>query len=125
MKVWHWMYDHPDAVPAELKEAVISIAKQVWNDYYAPAFGFRDSDLLAVYSHMVSSAMYLPDYTIGSLIQFQVEQYFKTRNLGEEMERMCLLGSITPEMWMQQAVGSGISVEPLLTTARAAVAAVQ
>jgi hypothetical protein len=125
MKVWHWMYDHPDATPAELKEAVIGIAKQVWNDYYAAAFGFKDSDLLAVYSHMISSSMYLPDYTIGYLIQFQVEQYFKTRNLGTEMERMCLLGSITPDLWMQQAVGSGVSVEPLLATARAAVAEVR
>ena len=125
MKVWHWMYDHPDASSAELKEAVIAIAKQVWNDYYAEAFGIKDSDLLAVYSHMVSSAMYLPDYTIGSLIQFQVEEYFKTRNLGTEMERMCLLGSITPDLWMQQAVGSSISVEPLLATARKAVAEIQ
>ena len=125
MKVWHWMYDHPDATAAELKEAVIAIAKQVWNDYYAVAFGIRDSDLLAVYSHMISYSMYLPDYTIGSLIQFQVEAFFKTRNLGTEMERMCLLGSITPELWMQRAVGSGISVEPLLAAAQRAVAAVQ
>ena len=125
MRVWHWMYDHPDATPGELKEAVITIAKQVWNDYYADAVGVRDSDLLGVYSHMINSGMYLPDYTIGSLIQFQVEEYFKTRNLGTEMERMCLLGSVTPELWMQQAVGSGISVEPLLATARQAVAAVQ
>jgi len=125
MKVWHWMYDHPDATPTELKEAVIGIAKQVWNDYYAAAFGIRDSDLLAVYSHMINSAMYLPDYTIGSLIQFQVEEFFKTRNLGTEMERMCLLGSITPDLWMQRAVGSGISVEPLLAAARLAVAAVE
>jgi hypothetical protein len=125
MKVWHWLYDHPDASAAELKEAVIAIAKQVWNDYYAASFGIRDSDLLAVYSHMISYSMYLPDYTIGSLIQFQVEAFFKTRNLGTEMERMCELGSITPELWMQRAVGSGISVEPLLAAARRAVAAVQ
>jgi hypothetical protein len=125
MRVWHWMYDHPDATPSEFKEAVIGIAKDVWNEYYAPAFGIRDVDILAIYTHMISGAMYLPDYPLGHIIAFQVKQYFKTRKLSTEMERMCLLGSITPELWMQQAVGGSISTEPLLSATRAALAAVQ
>ena len=36
MAVWHWMYDHPNATPAELKDAVIKISKDIWNKYYAP-----------------------------------------------------------------------------------------
>src|SRR5512140_3577296 len=28
MGVWHWMYDHPHATPAELKAATIGIAKE-------------------------------------------------------------------------------------------------
>jgi hypothetical protein len=106
MKVWHWMYDHPNATPAELKAGVIGIAQEVWNEYYAEAFGIQDADILAVYSHMISGAMYLPDYTIGSLIAFQIEQYLKTHRLGAEMERMCLQGSITPDLWMQRAVAT-------------------
>ncbi|HJU56269.1 MAG TPA: hypothetical protein VJ715_16925, partial [Pyrinomonadaceae bacterium] len=35
MAVWHWMYDHPNATPAELKEATLGIAKDIWNKYYA------------------------------------------------------------------------------------------
>ena len=39
MAVWHWMYDNPDATPAQLKEAVLKYAKDVWNKYYAPVVG--------------------------------------------------------------------------------------
>ncbi|HPG33371.1 MAG TPA: hypothetical protein PLM34_05920, partial [Lentimicrobium sp.] len=35
MKVWKWMYENPEASPAQLKEAVITAAKEVWNKYYA------------------------------------------------------------------------------------------
>ena len=120
MKVWHWMYDHPNATAPQLKDATIAIAKDVWNQYFAPVFGIEDVDLLAIYSHMISSAMYLPDYPLGQIISFQIEQYFKTRNLGTEMERMCKQGSITPGLWMQKAVGSDISTEPMLEVSRKA-----
>jgi len=118
MKVWHWMYDHPDATPEELKEAVIEIAKEVWNKYFYPAFGVKDEPILAIYSHMIDSGLYLPDYPIGHIIQFQIEQYMHGRVIGEEMLRMCKIGSIVPELWMRQAVGSPISVKPLLKAAR-------
>jgi hypothetical protein len=55
MAVWHWMYDHPSATAAELKQAVLSISKDVWNKYYAPAFGVRDVTLLGIYSHMMNA----------------------------------------------------------------------
>ncbi|UCE20592.1 MAG: hypothetical protein JSV84_12340 [Gemmatimonadota bacterium] len=120
MKVWHWMYDHPEATPAELKEAVIGIAKDVWNRYYAPIFGEKDVDLLAIYSHMIDAGLYLPDYPLGHIIAFQVEEYMKDKNLATEMERMCKLGSITPDQWMQQAVGQSISAEPMILAAEEA-----
>jgi len=114
MKVWRWMYEHPDATPSQLQEAVISIAKDIWNKYYAPVFKVKDSPILAIYSHMIDSAMYLPDYPLGHIISFQLEKYMEGKNLGEEMERMCRLGSITPKLWMEKAIGSEISAEPLL-----------
>jgi hypothetical protein len=120
MRVWHWMYEHPDAKPAQLKEGVIGIAKAVWNEYYASIFGIEDVDLLAVYSHMISGSMYLPDYPLGHIIAFQVKEYFKTRRLGPEMERMCLIGAVTPNHWMQLAVGNEISTEPMLSAAAVA-----
>jgi len=124
MAVWNWMYAHPAATPAQLKEAVIAAAKDVWNKYYAPIFGEKDSDLLAVYSHMISYPLYLPDYPLGHIISYQIEEYMKTRNLAREMERMCRTGSVTPDLWMREAVGSPISAEPLLRAASEAVQAV-
>ncbi|NIA31629.1 MAG: hypothetical protein GWP06_17185 [Actinobacteria bacterium] len=121
MRVWHWMYDHPDATAEELKGAVIEISKDVWNSYFAPFFGIKDSILLGVYSHMIESGMYIPDYSLGFIIMFQIEQYLKDRNLGTEMERMCRTGSITPDAWMRAAVGGPVSAQPLLDATREAV----
>jgi hypothetical protein len=114
MKAWHWLYDHPQATPAQLREAVLSIAREIWNRYCAPVFGMRDQVILAVYSHMIDYTLYLPHYALGNVIQFQIEDYLKGKVLGPEMERMCLLGNIMPQEWMKKAVGSEISVKPLL-----------
>ncbi len=114
MKAWNWLYDHPEATPAELKEAVISIAKNIWNKYYADVFGVKDQPILAIYSHMIDAALYLPDYPLGHVIAFQIHQYLEGKSLGEEMERMCVAGNIIPQAWMQNAVGSKISSRMLL-----------
>lgn len=114
MQAWHWLYGHPDATPAQLKEAVLDIARSVWNQYYAPVFGVRDQVILAVYSHMIDYTLYLPHYALGNVIQFQLEDYLKDKVLGPEMERMCAAGNILPQEWMKRAVGAEISVKPLL-----------
>ncbi|MBN1780476.1 hypothetical protein JW948_05070 [bacterium] len=125
MAVWHWMYDHPEAKPAELREAVIEISKSIWNEYMAPVFGIEDQILLGVYSHMIDAGLYLPDYPLGFIIAYQIEDYLRGRNLGEEMERMCTLGRITPDAWMQAAVNSPISTEPMLRAAGKALEKIQ
>ena len=125
MKVWHWMYDHPNATPSEMRDAVVSIAREVWNRFYAPVFGVRDVVLLAIYSHMVDGGMYTPDYPLGHIIAFQVEEHMKQHGLAGEMERMCKTGSITPDLWMKQAVGAPISTTPLLDEAERAVHAMK
>jgi hypothetical protein len=122
MRVWHWLYAHPEASPAELQAAVIAIARTVWNAHYAPVIGTRDSELLAIYSHLITGSMYLPDYAIGGLIRAQVERFLEGRLLGREMERMCRIGSVTPGLWMQEAVGAPISAAPLLEATREALA---
>jgi len=116
MAVWHWMYDHPDATPADLRDATIAISKDVWNRYYAPVFGQRDVVLLGIYSHMVSLMMYLPDYPLGHLIAFQIEEHIDKsgKPLGEEFERMARFGAVTPDLWMEHATGRPVSAEPLL-----------
>src|SRR5688572_29334201 len=77
MAVWHWMYDHPNATPEELKTATVQIAKDVWNKYFAPVFRKRDVMLLGVYAHMVNNFLYLPNYPIGHLIAFQIEEHIE------------------------------------------------
>ncbi|HEX2758029.1 MAG TPA: hypothetical protein VHP60_05985, partial [Thermoanaerobaculia bacterium] len=49
MGVWHFMYEHPEATPAELKAATLAIAREVWNRFFAPVLGEKDVTLLAVY----------------------------------------------------------------------------
>jgi len=114
MKVWKWLYENPDASAKELKEAVVSIAKEVWNSYYAPVFGSADEPVLAVYSHMIVSPLYLSAYPIGLLIEFQLDNYLEGKHFANEVDRIFELGSLTPQAWMVQAVGSPVSSEPLL-----------
>ncbi|MFY9224780.1 MAG: hypothetical protein WAQ98_19065 [Blastocatellia bacterium] len=121
MTVWHWMYDHPNATPAELKDATVKIAKDVWNKYYAPVFKQKDVVLLGIYSHMIDGFMYLPDYPIGHLIAFQIEEQMeKAGNIGQEFERMAVVGSVTPDMWMKKASGAPVGAEALLNATKKA-----
>jgi hypothetical protein len=118
MAVWHWMYDHLSAKPAELRDATIAIAKDVWNRYYAPVFGRRDVVLLGIYSHMIDSLLYLPDYPIGHMIAFQVErQMEKAGAIGPEFERIVKTGSVAPDLWMKKATGAPVGPEALLDAA--------
>jgi hypothetical protein len=115
MAVWHWMYDHPDATPADLKLATMQIARDTWNRFYAPVFRKKDVTLLGVYSHMISYAMYLPDYPIGHLIAFQVEEQMrKAGAIGPEFERMSRAGNIAPDVWMRNATGAPVGADALL-----------
>jgi oligoendopeptidase F len=121
MQMWKWMYNNPDCTAEQLKNATLEISKKVWNDYFAPVFGMEDQTILAVYSHMINSPMYLPNYALGHLIHFQLEEHFKTHPLAPEVERIFALGQLTPDEWMQKAVGKPLSNEPLLTAASEAI----
>jgi hypothetical protein len=123
--VWRWMYQHPGATPAELREATLRLAREVWNRWYAPVLGVKDSPLLAIYSHMIHSFLYLPDYPLGHLIGAQIEEHLAARppqELGAEVERMTRHGAVAPDLWMQHATGAPVSAEPLLRAARRALA---
>lgn len=125
MGTWHWMYDHPDATPEQLKNAVVQISKDIWNKYYAPVFNKRDVVLLGVYAHMVNNFLYLPNYPIGHLIAFQIEEQIeKAGNLGTEFERMARYGSLPPDMWMKNATGAPVGATALLHATEKALAVV-
>ncbi len=115
---WHWMYEHPKATPQETRLAVVTIARETWNRYYAPVLGGKDSPLLGIYSHMIAYPLYLPDYPLGHMIAFQIEEHLeKSGPLGGEFERMARFGSVAPDVWMTNATGSPVSPEPLLRAA--------
>ena len=75
MGVWHWMYDHPDATPAELKDGDRRIcAGASGTSTTRRSSSGRTSALLGIYSHMIDAFLYLPDYPLGHLIAFQIEE---------------------------------------------------
>ena len=122
MRVWNWLYAHPEATPAALREAVLDIAREVWNRWFAPVFGVEDSVLLAIYSHMIAYGLYLPDYALGHLISFQIAERLSRESFGREVERMARQGWITPDAWVRGAVGGPLSADALLAAARTALA---
>ncbi|MEE4177486.1 MAG: hypothetical protein V2I46_08250 [Bacteroides sp.] len=125
MAVWQWMYENPEATPAQLKEKTMEIAIDTWNKYYAPVFGLEDSPILAIYSHMISYPLYLSAYPLGHLIEFQVESQLKGKNLASEIDRMYTVGRLIPQEWMKLAVGEPISSQPILNAVEEALKHIQ
>ena len=125
IKVWKWLYANPNATEDQLKKANIDIAKEVWNAYYAPVFKSKDQEILAIYSHAVIDPLYLAAYPVGHLIDFQLEEYFKGKVIGPEVIRMFKNGRITPKLWMQRALGSELSAQPLIIATENAVKSVK
>jgi hypothetical protein len=120
MNVWKWMYANPGATSSELKNQVIAIAKEVWNKYYAGILGDNDEPILAIYSHMIDNPLYLSNYPMGHIIDFQIEQQVKGKPLAEEINRMYTQGRLVPQVWMQGAVQSQISIKPTLAATKEA-----
>ncbi len=117
MHIWQWLYAHPNATAAQLREATLGIAADIWNKYFEPVLGEKDCILLAIYSHMVNSPMYLPNYPIGHIVQFQLEEALAgttPAQWAEKYERWYRLGRLTPDHWMKQAVNGEMSVQPLV-----------
>lgn len=115
IKMWRWMYDNPDANPAEVKEAMLDLSGKVWNDYFAPVFGVEDQHILSIYNHMITGSYYLFNYFIGNVVMFQLYDDFTSAEVG--LANACAEGRTLPDLWMQRAVGQDISIDPLLTAA--------
>ena len=92
----------------------MAIVKEIWNQYYAGILGGKNETLLGIYSHMIDNPLYLPNYPMGHLIDFQIEQQVQGKNIADEIQRMYTQGRIIPQLWMKNAVGREISIEPLL-----------
>jgi hypothetical protein len=122
--VWHWLYEHPEASAAELREATVRIAREVWDRHYAPVLGGRgETSLLGIYSHTIASPLYLFHYVLGHLIAFQIEEHLAGADparFASEFTRMARYGAVLPDLWMEHAAGSPVSAEPLLAAAQRA-----
>ena len=114
MKIWKWLYANPEATPAQLKEYAVGCATEVWNKYFSPVFGAKDSPILAIYSHMIEIPLYLPNYAYGQIIEFQIEDYIKGKKFADEIDRIYKQGRLTPQQWMNGATGTKVSVQPII-----------
>ncbi len=123
LDVWHWMYAHPDASPADLREATLQIARGYWDKYYAPVLGKLGNPQLGIYSHMINSFLYLYRYPIGHLIAFQLEEKLKGAGSGAAFERASSYGRVLPDLWMEHATGKPVVAEPMLEATAAALKA--
>ncbi len=119
------MYDNRDATASQLREKTTEIALDVWNQYFAPVFGIEDSPILAIYSHMISYPLYLSAYPLGHLIEFQIEQQIKGKNLASETDRMFAAGRLIPQLWMKEAVGAPMSNQPMFEAVKEALTAIR
>ncbi|MCX6267349.1 MAG: hypothetical protein NTW16_08345 [Bacteroidetes bacterium] len=120
MKVWKWLYENPSATKEQLKQTVVATAIEVWNQYYSPVFRIKDTPILAIYSHMIDNPLYLSNYPVGHLIDFQLDQFLKGKSFADETVRIYSAGRLIPQIWMKNAVGSEISIQPLLDATDAA-----
>lgn len=64
---------------------------------------------------MIDSFLYLPDYPIGHMIAFQIEEQMrKAGSIGTEFERIAKMGRVTPDQWMKNATGAPVGADALL-----------
>ena len=123
LEVWHWLYAHPKATAAELRDATSRIARETWDKYYAPLLGGKGTVLLGIYSHTIASPLYLFNYVLGETIAFQIDESVAGKPatvFATEFERVARQGAILPDRWMIGATGKPVGAQPLLdATARA------
>jgi len=121
INLWKWLYNNPNATADEVRNATLTIARDIWNKYYADVFGSTDEPILAIYSHMIDNPLYLSAYPIGHLIDFQLEKQFRGRSFAAEVERIYSQGRLIPQLWLKKGVGEPLSVTPILEASAVAV----
>jgi hypothetical protein len=62
---------------------------------------------------------------MGHVIEFQIEQQVKGKSLAAEFDRMYTQGRLVPQVWMKNAVGREISIEPSINAAAEALKALK
>jgi hypothetical protein len=67
---------------------------------------------------MIDTPLYLSAYAFGQIIEYQLDQYLEGKDFATEVERIFSQGRLTPNVWMKQATGSPLTVEPMLEAVR-------
>ena len=120
MGVWHWMYDHPDATPAQLRDATLQIAKEIGTSTTRRCSRSGMCPCSPIYSHMIDSYLYLPDYPIGHLIAFQIEQQMVKAEASARSSSAWQSRVVLHRIWMKGATGRPVGPEALLEATEAA-----
>lgn len=120
LRMWRWIYAHPDATPEALRDATLAFAREIWSESYEAHYGPDPYHIMGAYQHMVGHPLYLADYTLGHIISHQVRAAMRGKDLAAETRRICSIGRVTPDLWMRRAVGQGISITPLAADCAAA-----
>ena len=123
LRTWRWLYSNPEATAADLRDTVLRISDEVWDEFFAEHFGPDPYRILGAYQHMVAHPLYLPDYAIGQMISHQIRAHVQGRDVAKETKRICSIGRLTPAAWMKEAVGGSLSARPLIEDSRRAVKA--
>lgn len=113
--LWEWLGRNPKASAKTIHNKVLSIARNIWGEYYAPIFGKNGFEILGAYSHMFWGDAYLADYPLGHIISYQIRKHLNGKNLAKEMLKLCRQGSIHPQAWLRNGINQEISVKPLLS----------
>lgn len=123
IEVWKWMYAHPEATPAEVKEAVLSVSGNVWNTYFSKLFGgVRDSHILSIYNHFITGDLYLHNYFLSNVVMYQLHDAYHGPGLAKGLRKISREGRTDTERWMKNAVGSELSLKPLFRDVKSATA---
>ncbi len=113
LHVWRWLYANKDADAGALRKEVLAIADRLWTRFYQRDFGADPYRLLAAYQHMIGHPLYLADYTLGHVMSHQIRSFMRQKDIAAETKRITSIGRLTPHLWMQRAVGDGVSIAPL------------
>lgn len=117
IEIWKWMTEHPDATPEQVKDALLSISRSIWNTYFSPVFLVEDQHILSIYNHMITGSFYLYNYFIGNVVMYQLFEGFSRTSAEQGLAHACAEGNTLPDLWMDRAVGETMSVKPLLRAA--------
>lgn len=115
IETWKWIYENPDASGEDVQDAIFSISENIWNTYFAEIFnGVRNQHILSIYNHFITGSLYLNQYFLGDVIMFQLHEASRSQDLASFLKAACKEGNTLPDLWMEKAVGSPISLDPVI-----------